>query len=426
MSTAVPDALLALTALAVVTIAVITVRAAPRAAFVAWALLFFFVPVWVGIAVGPFWAIITLATMGLLVVSFVKVPLQPADGWFMAFVVLVVGLLVVGGASLPDTVTALSEWVLPYAFGRVVLGRVSTNLVVNVLSIMAVSAASLAVLEFITSFNPFVLIPGSGAAHEDFSPLQDRGGVIRAEGAFGHSIALGAVLAMCSAFVVATRWQTAPKVIALGVIATATVLTFSRTGLITLVITLVVSVCLMPGVSARFRAVAVSAGIGAAAIAVPVLSRVLGAAGEEAQGSAGYRTDLLVLLREVQLFGNPGHWQSLVSGDYYLGYFARSIDNALVLMLLRFGVVPSLLLLSVITCAIVAAARPATRSPAALAVLGQLPSLVVVALITQYGMFLWFCVGLAVSWHQADRGAADGEVLGEARTPHKASVGSRG
>lgn len=398
MSTSVPSALLALAALAAVTILVIAVRAAPRAAFVGWALLLFFVPVWVGISIGPFWEIITLATAGLLVVGFVKVPLHAADGCVAAFVVLVLGLYALGDASLSDSVTALSSWALPYAFGRVVLGRVSTDLVVTVLSIAAVAAAALAVLEFLTSFNPFVLIPGDGAAYRDFSPLQARGGIVRAEGAFGHSIALGAVLAMSSAFVVATRWRTVPKVIAIGLIVAATVMTFSRAGLITLVVTLVLSLCLTAGVSARFRAVSVAAGAMAALVAVPLLGNVLGAAGDEAEGSASYRTDLLVLLQEVRLFGNPGHWQSLVSGDYYLGYFARSIDNALLVMLLRFGVIPTVVLLGALGAAVLAAMRSETRSPAALAVLGQLPALVVVALITQYGMFLWFCVGLAVSW----------------------------
>lgn len=415
MNSAVPEALFALAALALVTIAVILVRAAPRCAFIGWAVLLFFVPVWVGVAVGPFWAAIILATIAMVVVSAAKVPLHPADGWIGAFTVVVMVLLVLGGVSLPDTVTALFEWVLFYAFGRVVLGRVNANLVMSTLSVLAVVAAALAVLEFVTSFNPFVLIPGSGPAHRDFSPLQARGGIVRAEGAFGHSIALGAVLAMSSAFVVAAPWRTVPKVIALGVIVTATVLTFSRTGLVTLVLTLVLSICFMPGVSARFRALAIGAGVAAAAVAVPVLGTVLGAAGDEAEVSAGYRTDLLVLLKEVRLFGNAGHWQNLVSGDHYLGYFARSIDNALLVMLMRFGYVPTFLVLGALACAVLMAVRRRTRNPAALAVVGQLPSLVVVALITQYGMFLWFCVGLAVSWWGSERREPQEEAIGSVR-----------
>ena len=35
---------------------------------------------------------------------------------------------------------------------------------------------------------------------------------------------------------------------------------------------------------------------------------------------------------------------------------------------------------------------------AGIAIIAQLPSLWVVALITQYGMMLWFCIGLALTW----------------------------
>ena len=155
---------------------------------------------------------------------------------------------------------------------------------------------------------------------------------------------------------------------------------------------------LIAGVSTRFRATVAVAGAVGTAIVIPIIDTVFGAAGEEAGGSADYRTDLLVLLEQVQVFGNPGDWHSLVSGDYYLGYFARSGDNALVLTLLRYGYVPTFLIMAAVVCAAWMALRRSTRSPAALAVVGQLPSLVVVALITQYSMFLWFCVGLAITW----------------------------
>lgn len=62
--------------------------------------------------------------------------------------------------------------------------------------------------------------------------------------------------------------------------------------------------------------------------------------------------------------------------------------------------------MAAIVCAAIMTVRRSTRSPASIAVVGQLPSLVVVALITQYSMFLWFCVGLAITW------ARDADALG--------------
>ncbi|PJI53448.1 hypothetical protein CTI14_28240, partial [Methylobacterium radiotolerans] len=131
-------------------------------------------------------------------------------------------------------VASLLEWVIPYIWGRVVLARVTTDWITSTIAVVAIVAAALAVVEFLTSFNPFVLIPGSGVVYETWSPLQERGGVLRAEGAWGHSIALGAALAMSSAFVVATRWRLFPKITGIVLIATATVFTFSRAGLLTL------------------------------------------------------------------------------------------------------------------------------------------------------------------------------------------------
>ncbi|NJI58392.1 hypothetical protein HCX50_02990 [Microbacterium oxydans] len=414
MATAVPIVLLAVGGLAALALVVLVLRMMPRAAFVVWACVLFFVPLWVGVNIGFYWAAITLLTALLIVVNWSIVPLRAADAWVAVFIIVTVGLYAFGSVDLASLVAALLEWVIPYIWGRVVLARVGTAWVTSTIAIVAVVAATLAVVEFFTSFNPFVLIPGSGVIYDTWSPLQERGGVLRAEGAFGHSIALGAALAMSSAFVVATRWRLAPKISGVVIIAVATVLTFSRVGLLTLVLTLILSTFLIAGVSTRFRATVAVAGAVGTAIVIPIIDTVFGAAGEEAGGSADYRTDLLVLLEQVQVFGNPGDWHSLVSGDYYLGYFARSVDNALVLTLLRYGYVPTFLIMAAVVCAAWMALRRSTRSPAALAVVGQLPSLVVVALITQYSMFLWFCVGLAITWARdsAMLGGADDEAAG--------------
>lgn len=398
MTTAVPIALLAIGGIAAVVIVVLGLRLLPKAAFVGWVCVLFFVPIWVGVNISFYWAAITLLTALLIVVNWSVVPLRAADAWVAGFVIVIVGLFGFGSVDLASLVAALLEWVVPYIWGRVVLARIGVEWVTSTISVIAVVAALLAIVEFVTSFNPFVLIPGSGVVYDTWSPLQERGGQLRVEGAFGHSIALGAALAMSSAFVVATKWKLLPKIGAVVIIAIATVLTFSRAGLITLVLTLVLSTFLIAGVSTRFRVSVAFAGIVGTAIVIPIIDSVFGAAGDEAGGSADYRTDLLVLLEQVQLFGNPGDWYSLVSGDYYLGYFARSIDNALVLTLLRYGYIPTLLIMAALIAAAVMSVRRKTRSPASLAVVGQLPSLFVVALITQYSMFLWFCVGLAITW----------------------------
>lgn len=414
MGTAVPIVLLAFGGIAAAALAIFGLRMLPRAAFVVWAVVLFFVPLWVGVSLGFYWSAIALLTALLVLVNWSIVPLRAADAWVAAFILVIVGLYAFGSVDLGSLTAAILEWVIPYIWGRVVLARVRTEWITVTIATVAVVAAALATVEFFTGFNPFILIPGSGIVYDTWSPLQERAGVFRAEGAFGHSIALGAALAMSSAFVVATRWLLAVKILALALIATATVLTFSRTGLVTLVLTLALATFLIPGISKRFRAAVAVAGAIGAVIVTPIMDSVFGAAGDEAAGSADYRTDLLVLLGQVRPFGNPGEWQSLVSGDYYLGFFARSVDNALVLTLLRYGWIPTAVVMAAIVCVIIVAVRRSERSPAALAVVGQLPSLFVVALITQYSLFLWFCVGLAITWARdsdlADRSRAESGV----------------
>lgn len=394
-----PSALLALGALSSVVIALFLLRAMPRAGFALWTAVMFLVPVWVGVAFGIFWPAILALTVAMLVANVHRIDLVAGDVLMAVFVVMLLGLHLLGRVGLGEAVVGVLEWAVPYAWGRVVLARVDVRWASTAITLCACLAAVLALVEFATTWNPFILIPGAEPLYSSWNTLQERGGIVRVEGAFGHSIALGAALAMSTSFAVAAPWRTAPKLLAVGVLAAATVLTFSRTGIITMVLTLVLAVWFLPAASRRFKVIVTAVGLVGGLVALPIVSSVLDAAGREAEGSAGYRTDLLVLLGQVDLMGNAGPWQSLVSGDFYLGYFARSIDNALMLALLRYGVVPTVVAFAVMVSAAALTLRRSSRSPAAIAVLGQLPSLVVVALITQYGALLWFTVGLALAWH---------------------------
>lgn len=380
-------------------VAAILARSLPRAAVVGWTLVLFFVPVWVSVSAGIQWTGIALATVLLVIGLATPVPLRPADGWMGAFLLLVLGLQAVGAVDYAALVGAGSIWVLSYLGGRVAPGRVEPLLIVRTVAGIAVVAAALALLEVVTGTNPFVSIPGAEPLRSTWTEIQTRGGLPRAEGAFGHSIALGTCLAMSSAFVIGARWRLLPTLGALALLTAATVVTFSRAGLIALVLTLALATLLQPELPRRIRLAIASLGAVALAVVGPLVWRVLSAAGDKASGSAGYRADLWTLLRQVSWFGDPGDWTTTVTEDgHYLGVFAESVDNAVLLMLLRYGLVPTALLLAVLLCAIGALRHRLTRSPAAIAVAGQVPALFVVDLITQYGVLLWFCVGLTVAW----------------------------
>lgn len=409
----VTTAIIALGGLAAAISAVLVLRAAPRLTVVIWLIVLFFVPVWVGVNVGPFWSAITMITVLVIVTCSGSIELSPADGFMAAFALLIVAQYSVGLTSLSGTVIALSEWLLPYIWGRLVLARVSQAFLVRAVALVAVVAALLALLESTSSTNPFVLITfGSDSLYEAWAPLQPRGGLIRAEGAFGHSIALGATLSMCAAFVLAAKWRLPVRLACLLVIAAAVVMTLSRIGLVTFVITVALSVIVLPGLSRGVRVLIGAAGLITASLVVPFVSEVFLEAGEEAGGSADYRLDLLALGLVLRPFGAAPDIAGLTVNGEYLGTFARSIDNALLVAAMRVGWVPTVLLIATLAVAVSQIVRKGGANVANIAVTGQIPGLFAVAFITQYSAFFWFVAGMAVAIGVASRHRAESLMSG--------------
>lgn len=404
-----PLTLLGLLALGAGGIALLVFRASPKAAFITWMLVLCFVPVWVGATVGFFWAAITLVTVLAILTNVRDITLTVVDALVAVLVLLVVALFALQLASLSATVIAVLEWVVPYVWGRLVLARLSTDFVTRVIAAVATVVAVVALVEFATGVNVFVRIPGPGP-YAEWSTLQPRASFLRAEGAFGHSIALGASLAMAAPFIIAARWRPPATVLALALAVGAIVVTFSRIGIVTVGIGIALSLLLLPDVARGVRWAIGIGGAVAVAVIVPFIGGVFSDAGDEAGGSADYRTGLFTLVSEVQLLGSAGDWSSRAVDGTYLGTFARSVDNTLLLIGLRFGWVPMLLVLAILGGVALGALRRRS-DPATIAVLSQIPALFAVALITQFGMLLWFLVGLSVAWR-----------LQAARTPSSAGA----
>jgi hypothetical protein len=390
---------LAFVGLCALVVIVIFLRAMPRSAFLLWCLTMFFVPFWIGVTVGFFWTAISIVTILAVVACGGSIRLIAADGVMAAFMLLVFGQFALGIVNLSTMVTAVLEWVVPYIWGRLVLHRVSAGFLTGAIAVFATLAAVIALIEFATRLNVFVLLPPLGPSYEIWGPLQYRSGLLRAEGAWGHSIALGAGLAMSSAFVLAARWRTFFKLVALAVIAAAIVVTFSRIGLVTFVLAVALSVFVLPQISRGARVGIAIAGLVAAIFVVPFISSVFLEAGQEAGGSADYRGDLFSLFSQVQLFGSAQDWTGLTVGGQYLGAFASSVDNAFLVIALRVGWIPLLLLAVVLLAVVVSVLRPGHANPASIAVAAQVPGLFAVALITQFGLYFWFMVGLGLAWN---------------------------
>jgi len=378
-------------------------RSSPRLVVAAWAAACFFVPIWVGVQAGVYWSALTALTLVALAAwSTTAFPFSYVDVLVIAFVLLVLTAFLVGGSAWGHVLIVLSGWLVPYAWGRVVLARVDADWLYSCIAVVATGAAVLGIVEFTTGFNPFVGITVPNSAWVTWHELQPRAGFIRVEGAFGHSIAFASALAMSSIFVVVARWPVVVRLACLAAVVAAVGMSFSRIGLITLMITLVLGVLLLGRWITRTMRLAVTVLLlAAAAIAVPLLGEVFTAAGEEAGGSAEYRSDLVLLLGDVRAVGITTSWTVLPNGETYYGSF-QSIDSELVLTALRFGILPLVALIALIVICVLGLLG-GRATPAVVAVAAQIPAFAAVALITQYGYLVWFLAGVAVASYQRER-----------------------
>lgn len=377
----------------------------PKAATIAWVAVLFLTPVWFGVQAGIFITSLTAVTVIAIVASRgAGFRWSHVDTLVLVLLVTVLLAHLIGGAVWGHVQEVLTMWLLPYVWGRLILGAVSADWIAGAISAAAGVVAVLAVIEFLTAENPFFLFPGSGSSI--WGTLQFRGGLPRAEGAFGHSIALGGALAISSPFILAARWPAWLRAVTLGVVALAVGMTFSRIGMVGLVLAVTLALVFLGRYLSAALRVGVVTLLGVAAlIGFPLILQVFGEAGSEAEGSAEYRGNLLPLLDQMSPIGLSPSREVLATGEDYFGGF-RSIDSALILTGLRFGWVPLLIIVVLLAIAVVPLFQR-RASPASIALLAQIPAFATVALITQYAAFVWFIAGLAVASYSLDAGRGD-------------------
>lgn len=398
---------------------VILLRNAPRLTFALWVAVLYFIPVWVGANAGYFFSAITAITLLCLAAGSVRgLRWTVVDSVVVLIAVLITGSLVLGGVELGHFLVVVISWMVPYAWGRIALARLGMEFLASAIAIATVVAAVLGLVEFASGVNIFGLVHWNNSAYTLWSPLQARGGYLRSEGAFGHSIAFGAALSIGSVFTLASPWKLALRIPALALVGAAIVLTLSRIGLVTFVLGMLLSIAVLGRVLApRVRALIVGLAVVGAFVAVPFISDVLTEAGSEAQGSALYRLDLLALVSQMSPVGLSPNYRVLPNGEVYIGSF-QSIDSELLLLGLQLGYIPLALVVILLTAAVVLVFK--TRSNVALvAVVAQIPTLATVALITQLPYLLWFVAGLAVTFYILENSRDDA-------TAGRSALGGRG
>lgn len=379
----------------------VAIRTRPRTAVVGWVVTVAFVPYWVGVSVGSYLPPATALAAVCVVALLARRPLRLRLPDAVVALVVLVTVLAYGldFVTIHATFVVVMDWGTAYLLARLLCASVDPEWIYGVVAVVLAAAAVLAVLEFVTGTNVFVQIPPTSGAGT-WRSLQERGGILRAEGAFGHSIALGASLALAVPLALGSRLRSGVKVAVVGALVAGAVVSFSRIGIGSTVLGLVLCILfLRNGLRGRVRALLVGALAVAAVLALPLVERVFSAAGDEAAGSAAYRTDLLVLLPSMRVIGTAASAERSADGVLRFGGF-RSIDSALLYAGLTYGTLVMVVLAALYGTTLVGLVRGVGTAPS-IALAAQVPAVLSVAFITQYSAFFWFVVGLAVSAHRA-------------------------
>lgn len=380
----------------------IAFRARPALAVVTWLGTVAFVPYWLGVSLGPYVPPATAVAAIAVAALTARRPLylRAPDVVMAAVVLITVAAYALDYVTIHALVVVVMDWGAAYLFARLVTTSVDAVWVYGAVALVMGAAAALAVVEFVAGFNPWVLLPAVGGGPTGWQGLQERGGILRAEGAFGHSIALGASLALALPLTLGSRLRSGVKLAVVALLLIGATVSFSRIGIGSSVMGLVLCIVLLRnGLRTGVRAaLAVALGVGAL-VALPLVGRVFDAAGQEAAGSAQYRGDLLVLVPTMRFIGTATSAERSADGVLRFGGF-RSIDSAVIYAGLTYGLLVTGLLCLLYLAAMATLLR-GNPDPPTLALAAQLPAVVSVAFITQYSAFFWFVAGLAVSAYAA-------------------------
>jgi hypothetical protein len=409
--------------------AIVVLTAYPGAYLIVWLLTICFVPWWVGYTLVTFLpAAVLVSLFGLIcmtpgVSQRITLPDWGVFGFFVACLLPVV----VGGSTRSATFGVAAVWLPGYLVGRRLPLRVDLRWIYGAVAVFFSAVSVLAIAEFFFVWNPFVKIRigSSISSYATWGTLQSRGDVLRAEGAFGHSIALGSSIAMAVPLVLASRFRQSLRVVAVGLMLGATVVTFSRSAMICAVLGVVVSVLFLRDiVTPRLRTALVALVVIMAIVLVPFLNETFSAAGSEATRSADYRGQLAALVSQINFVGLSDSAQRLGDGELYFGQF-HSIDSQLILSGLTYGAF-ALIVACVLLIVGIGAVLRRRASPPLIAVVCQVPALFTVALITQYSVYFWFVVGLAVAAQASSSAIGRVEIAHNRRTAETAFAPLRG
>lgn len=375
-----------------------------------------FVPYWRGPSFGQIFVPILTLTMTIAALALVliggNVRWRWPDSLMLLFCVAVLCASVAPGGSLASSLSLLTQWLVPYVFGRFIAQRLSFDSAARIITILAIIVGSWAVIELLTNIHPF-----AGDGGTIWSSIQYRAGLPRSEGAMGTSIVLGNALAMTIPFVLLSPHGPWTRLIALSLVLAGSLSTFSRNALVAIVLAFVLTFLLARFRQERRRSRPVVFGAICAALALailPFLSNLGSTASTELNNSTLYRSGYVALLPGVQLVGPSADRLQTATGTSgyvargYAGGLVTSIDNAPLYIALEFGWIAALSLTLLLLGLGFLGLRRATTNPALITLVALLPTVFTLAMVTQFPAFYWLLAGAGVTtWAQHSVGQVD-------------------
>lgn len=384
-------------ALGVLLVVILAARTRPRAAAALWFIVLCLVPCWVQVTLKYSFPAAVILSIVLVLAAFPTVPKDFGIGdWVMiGFFLFALAPYLFGLNDRSSTMVLLTYWGPAYLLGRTMVLHTGVDWLYRCAAVLFTVVAIGAVVEFFFTWNPFVGIRLDNGLYQTWGTLQERGGVLRAEGAFGHSIALGASVALVIPLVIASRFSLRTRVLMVLAMLACEVVTFSRAGMVSAAL----AVALMAlfgreGLSAKLRGLVLAVLVAVAISAAPLVTGTYAKAGTEASNSADYRLSLTSLIPRITMVGKSPDMYVSANGTHYVGPF-RSIDSALILLGLTYGLIPLLIICGLLLCGVYLLVSRQATAPT-VAIVAQIPAFLSVAMITQYQVLVWFMVGLAV------------------------------
>lgn len=376
----------------------------PKAASIIWLSVMVCVPSWLTLNIGA-----TLMPQTLAFIVILPALLRTAHGRISKVDILLFAFLVLSSiawfaAHTPQYafVTIFLQWLPAYWVGRYLAPAVGKDWIYRAIAVAATFAAAWSLVEFVFDWHVFLKLVDKTAG---WNTIQRRGPYARSEGAFGHSIALGAFLALGLPFAFASRFRPVWRAIMVALIVGGVVVTFSRGALLGAVISLVVVVLYLPGsaISSRVRAFFVGALVILSFTALPAMLDLFDSVSSDLGPSTRYRENLTTHIFEDMSWLGPADAIQVTSSGRYVYRGTGSIDNTFLLTVLQFGWLPTLLLCLALLAVVFRVVRR-RGGPADIALFAQILVMYTVALITQYGMAVWWIGGIAVAFGGRSRG----------------------